>query len=94
MVDVKKLLSKLLAYQKDQMRVMDLGTTWISSTGATSFSQSYSCPSGYKPLWAWVYSDGDVRSMYVSVISTSSVTGWALAGGACNAHIVLLFVKE
>ena len=95
MLDVKKLLSKLLAYQKDQVRVMNLGTTWVSSTGQVSWSISYTLPTGYSPLWAWCYSSGAVRATYVSEIrqNTNTVVGWIGSGTACNVAVMLLIAR-
>ncbi len=93
MLDVKTLMAKLLARTKDQTKVLDLGTTWVSSTSAAYFSKSYTLPSGYTPLWAWVCTEGDVRASYISTVSNTSVGGWVGGGGACNVHIFLLITK-
>lgn len=98
MLDLKALLTKLVAYNKDQVKAVDIGTTWVSSTSQTSFSKAYTVPTGYVPLWAWAYSDGAVRAIYVSEVRRSgnnvTVVGWMGGGTACNAHIILLLTKS
>ena len=78
----------------DYVKIVDAGTAWVSSTSAASFSITFSVPTGYKAIWAWVYSDGDVRAGYISSVSTDTATGWLLAGGACNAHVMVLCAKS
>ena len=77
-IKIVRCLSLLNSKTSDYVKIAYGQTDIRTFQNQTNYSIPYTLPDGYKPLWAWSYTENFVGAVYTQEISVSAVSAWTI----------------